>query len=71
MTLATSVKELPKRVLKETQLREYRRLIEKHGKSGALAIFKRDLIMKMGNAWWKEHRAQVLDELEKYGSEER
>lgn len=66
MTLATSVKELPKRVLKETQLREYRRLIEKHGKSGALAIFKRDLIMKNGNAWWREHREIVLAELERY-----
>lgn len=55
----------PIRTLKESQLREYRRLIEKHGKAGALAIFKRDLILRMGNAWWNEHRSAVLDELKK------
>ena len=55
-----------KRLLKETQLREYRRLIASRGKAEALAIFKRDLIMKNGNAWWRDHREIVLAELDRY-----
>jgi hypothetical protein len=55
---------LSPRVLKESQLREYRKLV--HDKPAeALAIFRRDLIMKMGNAWWSENRQAVLSELEK------
>ena len=61
----TTIQQATKRILKETQLREYRRLIASRGKAEALAIFKRDLIMKMGNAWWSENRQQVLDELRK------
>lgn len=53
------------RILKETQLREYRRLLTVKKKDEALAIFRRDLIMKMGNVWWNENRQQVLDELRK------
>lgn len=55
----------PVRILKETQLREYRRLVASKGKAEALAIFKRDLIMKCGNPWWSEYRTAVLAELEK------
>lgn len=55
----------PVRILKETQLREYRRLMASKGKAEALAIFKRDLIMKMGNPWWGENRQAVLAELER------
>ena len=53
------------RILKETQLREYRRLVSVKGEREAFAIFRRDLIMKMGNAWWNENRQAVLAELEK------
>lgn len=53
------------RILKESQLREYRRLLTVKSQAEALAIFRRDLIMKMGNAWWNENRQQVLDELRK------
>jgi hypothetical protein len=55
---------LPVRVLKESQLREYRRLLVSRP-NDALAIFRRDLIMKMGNEWWNAHREEVLAELKK------
>lgn len=66
MTLTvTDLKDVPRvaRVLKESQLREYRRLVGIHGEHGATAIFRRDLIFRNGNAWWSENRSAVLAEL--------
>ncbi len=57
------------RILRESQLREYRRLVAQKGKAEALAIFRRDLIFKMGSEWWDANKQTVLAELKKIDEE--
>lgn len=59
------------RILKESQLREYRRLVSVKGKAEALAIFKRDLIFKMGSEWWDANKQAVNAELGKVDEEKK
>lgn len=53
-----------------SQRKEFIRLLKIYGKVDAIRKYRASLIFEHGNAWWVEHKADYLAEMEKVAQHE-